>query len=240
MVMPVTHPGTGSRELQIREGAVLLVDKPAGWTSFDVVNKVRHLFDVKKVGHAGTLDPSATGLLILCTAGRTRDISAFMGLEKEYEAEMILGARTQSFDADTPFVEQKGAEGITEAMVLGVLREFVGPRQQIPPMWSAAKVRGRRLYVHARRGEVVERAPREIVVSSIIPTQVAIPAVRFTVVCSKGTYIRSLVDEMGLQLGCGAYLAGLRRTRIGPYRIQDALTLEGLIAGATAGRGAGA
>ncbi len=235
--MATTAEQTGARvrDLRVQEGEMLLVDKPQGWTSFDVVNKLRHLFHVRKVGHAGTLDPAATGLLIVCTGARTREVSTFVGMEKEYEAEMTLGARTQSFDAATPVIEQKGTEGISDAMVRKALEESVGPRQQIPPMWSAVKVNGRRLYVHARRGEEVERQPRDIIVHSVTPTMIAIPTVRFTVVCSKGTYVRSLVDEIGTRLGCGAFLSGLRRTRIGPYRLEDAFSMADLVAYASGG-----
>ncbi len=230
MMMPETSPEAKVRDLDVQGGEILLVDKPAGWTSFDVVNKLRHLFHVRKIGHAGTLDPAATGLLIICTAGKTKGINAFVGLQKEYDAEMVLGARTESFDGESPVIEEKGTEGITPEAVRSVLQEFTGPQRQLAPMWSAVKVRGRRLYEYARRGEHVEREPREIVIESIIPTEIAVPRVCFTVVCSKGTYIRSLVNDIGIRLGCGAYLSRLRRTRIGPYRLADAYTLDDLIA----------
>ncbi|HXX63657.1 MAG TPA: tRNA pseudouridine(55) synthase TruB, partial [Bacteroidota bacterium] len=144
------------------EGTVLLVRKPAGWTSFDVVNKIRHLFGIRKVGHAGTLDPLATGLLIVCTGRKTKEIGSLVGLEKEYEAEMTLGARTASFDAATPVLETRSTEGITEDAVRSVLLEFVGTQHQVPPMWSALKVGGRRLYKYAREGTEVSRAAREV------------------------------------------------------------------------------
>lgn len=217
-----------NRELRLEDGEVLLVDKPKGWTSFDVVNKVRHLFHVRKVGHAGTLDPMATGLLIVCIGRKTKEIVAFVGMEKEYDAEMTLGGRTESYDAETPVIETRPVDGITPEKVAGVLKAFVGPQAQVPPMWSAASVGGTRLYKLARKGQVVERAPREIVVHSITPTAIEVPLVRFTAVCSKGTYIRGLVNDMGARLGCGAYLSALVRTRIGPYRLADAYTMAGL------------
>lgn len=226
--MPVRSPGIPAAELRPQEGEVFCVDKPKGWTSFDVVKKVKHLLGIRKVGHTGTLDPSATGLLILCTGKRTRDVSEFMGFEKEYEAEIVLGERTASFDADTPVVERRPTEGISPEQVRDVLRGFVGTQLQVPPMWSAAKVGGRRLYEYARRGIEVDRTAREIVISSIVPTEIAIPIVRCTVVCSKGTYIRTLADDVGARLGCGAHLTNLRRTRIGPYHIRDAWTLDEL------------
>ena len=209
---------------------MLLVDKPAGWTSFDVVKKIRSSFRLRKVGHTGTLDPLATGLLIVCTGKQTKEIERFVGLEKEYEATMILGARTSSFDADTPVIERRGLDQVDEAGVRAVVQEFSGPQLQVPPMWSAVKVQGKRLYTLARKGKTVEREPRQIIVHEIRPTRIAIPEVDFTVVCSKGTYVRSLVNDIGLRLGCGAYLQKLRRTRIGPYALSDALTIRDLVA----------
>jgi tRNA pseudouridine55 synthase len=219
-----------SRELRFAEGELLLVRKPAGWTSFDVVHKISRMFGVKKVGHAGTLDPLATGLLIVCTGKKTKVLGEFVGLEKEYDAEMTLGARTASYDAATPVIETKSTEGIDEGRVRAVLAEFAGPQLQVPPMWSAASVKGKRLYRYAREGVEVKRHPREIVIHSIVPLLVRVPVVRFSVTCSKGTYVRSLVNEIGERLGCGAYLSALERTRIGPYRLADAVTIEELTA----------
>ena len=219
-----------NREFHFAAGEMLLVDKPRGWTSFDVVNKIRHLFLVKKVGHAGTLDPMATGLLIVCTGAMTKQIESFMGMEKEYDAEMTLGATTPSFDAETEINGTASTEGVTEEGIRGVLGQFVGRSAQIPPMWSALKVDGRRLYTLARQGKVVERAPREIDISSIVPLSFRIPVVRFRVVCSKGTYVRALVNDIGVRLGCGAFLSALVRTRIGAYRLEDALSVDDLIA----------
>ncbi len=223
---PPVDPG---RELHLAEGEMLLVDKPHGWTSFDVVNKIRSLFHVRKIGHAGTLDPMATGLLVICSGRKTKELDQFMGLEKEYEGEMILGARTPSFDAETPVSERRSTDDITEERVRSVLGEFVGHQTQVPPMWSAVKVDGRRLYQYARKGQEVARSPREVSIASITPAKIAVPAVAFTVVCSKGTYIRTLVEDVGQRLGCGAYLTALRRTRIGPYRVDDAFTIEDLV-----------
>jgi tRNA pseudouridine55 synthase len=207
---------------------MLLVDKPKGWTSFDVVNKIRHLFEVRRVGHAGSLDPMATGLLIVCTGKSTKEIDRYMGLEKEYEGDMLLGGRTESYDAETPVVEQRSTEGITAERVRDVMGRFVGKQQQIPPMWSAVKVQGRPLYKYARRGVEVERKPREVEIVQLTPTRVAVPEVGFTVTCTKGTYVRTLVHDIGAALGCGAYLTSLRRTRIGSYRLEEAATLDEL------------
>jgi tRNA pseudouridine55 synthase len=226
------------RELHLAEGEMLLVDKPQGWTSFDVVNRIRSLFHVRKIGHAGTLDPMATGLLVICSGRKTKELDQFMGLEKEYEGEMILGARTPSFDAETPVSERRSIDDITEERVRSVLAEFVGQQMQTPPMWSAVKVDGRRLYQYARKGQEVARSPREVSIASLTPVKLALPAVSFAVVCSKGTYIRALVDDVGQRLGCGAYLSALRRTRIGPYHVADALTIEDLVRYRNRARGA--
>jgi tRNA pseudouridine55 synthase len=219
-----------NRELGFADGEMLLVRKPAGWTSFDVVHKIRHLFGVRKVGHAGTLDPLATGLLIICTGKKTKSIAEFVGLDKEYVGEMTLGGRTESFDSATPVIAGGSTDGVDEEKLLGVFAEFTGPRLQVPPMWSAVSVRGKRLYKYAREGVEVERQAREIMIHAIVPIMVRVPVVRFRVTCSKGTYVRSLVNEIGDRLGCGAYLSALERTRIGPYRIEDARTIEELAA----------
>jgi tRNA pseudouridine55 synthase len=217
------------RERCAQTGDVLLVIKPKGWTSFDVVHKIRGALGVKKVGHAGTLDPLATGLLIVCTGGRTRDIATFTGLEKEYEAEMYLGGETDSFDAETPVINPRSTEGITDSRIRAVFGEFVGWTAQIPPMWSAAKVRGRRLYAYARSGEEVERSPKQVFIRTLEVLSIAMPVVRFRVVCSKGTYVRSLVHDIGQKLGCGAYVTSLVRTRIGEYSLRDALSIEEIV-----------
>ena len=217
------------RELRLDEGEMLLVAKPRGWTSFDVVNKIRGLFHIRKIGHAGTLDPMATGLLIVCTGRKTKDVQDYEGLEKEYEAEFMLGARTSSFDAETPVIERSSTDDLTGEMVRSALGQLVGPQLQTPPMWSAAKVHGRRLYKYARKGVVVDRPAREIVVSSVTPTLIDIPRVACTIVCSKGTYIRGLVDTLGTRLGCGAYLTALKRTRIGEYLLADAASIDDLV-----------
>jgi tRNA pseudouridine55 synthase len=210
-------------------GEFLLVDKPKTWTSFDVVHKIRRSYRVRRVGHAGTLDPLATGLLIICTGKKTKQLQEFQGLEKEYEALMELGAQTPSYDAESEVSERRSLEGVTADRVRDVMAGFVGTQSQIPPLWSAVKVRGRRLYDYARRGEAVERLPRQITIASIVPTRVDLPLVGFTVVCSKGTYVRTLVHDIGERLGCGAYLRELRRTRIGTYHVRDARTVEELV-----------
>ncbi len=224
---PVTM-ASDVRSLDFEKGEVLLVDKPLNWTSFDVVHRVRDLFHVKKVGHAGTLDPKATGLLILCTGKKTKEIDTFTGQEKEYEGIMQLGATTASFDSETPEQDQKDFLRINEKQILDVFSTFVGLQLQVPPMYSALKYGGKPLYKYARKGRSLERQPREITVSEFTLIKMELPLVYFRVVCSKGTYIRSIVDECGKKLFCGAYLKELRRTRIGSLTLQQALQIEDL------------
>lgn len=211
-------------------GEVLLVDKPSGWTSFDVVNKLRRAAGGLKMGHAGTLDPMATGLLIICTGRKRKEIDKFTGLDKEYIAEVRLGIRTASFDTETEPVEERSTEGVTEEQIRTVLREFTGPQMQMPPMWSAVKIRGKRLYEHARKGVEIDRPARPIVVHELELVECAVPRLVLRIACTKGTYVRSLANDIGLRLGCGACLTGLRRTRIGPYGVDDAFAVAQAVA----------
>jgi len=211
-------------------GEVLLVDKPSGWTSFDVVNKLRRAAGGLKMGHAGTLDPMATGLLIICTGRKRKEIDKFTGLDKEYVAEVRLGIRTASFDTETEPVEERSTEGVTEEQIRTVLREFTGPQMQMPPMWSAVKIRGKRLYEHARKGVEIDRPARPIVVHELELVECAVPRLVLRIACTKGTYVRSLANDIGLRLGCGACLTGLRRTRIGPYGVDDAFAVAQAVA----------
>jgi tRNA pseudouridine55 synthase len=217
-------------ERNAEPGEVLLIDKPPGWTSFDVVNKLRRAAGGLKMGHAGTLDPLATGLLILCTARKRKEIDRFTGLDKEYVAEFLLGVRTPSYDTETEPVEQKSVESISEDRVREVLKEFIGPQQQTPPMWSAIKIGGKPLYTLARKGIEIERPPRSIVVHGIELISCILPRVTVRISCSKGTYVRSLANDIGLRLGCGACMSALRRTRIGPYSVEDAAGIPQAVA----------
>lgn len=212
------------------EGGVLLVDKPQQWTSFDVVKKVRGALRVKKVGHAGTLDPMATGLLILCSGKMTKQIDSFQAQMKSYQGSMCLGAVTASYDADTPREEEKDTSTITETQIHEGAQHFVGDISQLPPMYSAVKVDGQRLYKLARKGEEVERRPRTVSVTRFSIDAVKLPQVDFTVECSKGTYVRSLAHDLGQDLGCGAYLTALRRTAIGSQNVSDAWTIDSISA----------
>ena len=216
-------------------GETLLVDKPQGWTSFDVVNKIRyklkHRLKVKKikVGHAGTLDPMATGLLIICTGRYTKKLAEFQGLPKEYIGTLRLGGTTPSYDAESDVEESFPVNHITPELLEQARRQFLGDIEQVPPMFSAIKVDGQPLYKKARKGEMVEIEPRPVTIFEFSLTRIELPEVDFLVRCSKGTYIRSLAHDFGKALKSGAYLTALRRTRIGEFRIEDAWELEDLV-----------
>ena len=227
--MIVRTTGLQNKERELFEDAVLLVDKPSGWTSFDVVNKIRAATGIRRVGHAGTLDPLATGLLIVCTGRKTKELARFTGLDKTYAAVIMLGATTESYDAAMPVSNQRDVSGLSEEAIRSAVGSFLGRQMQLPPMWSAVKVGGRRLYRYARKGQTVTRPPRDIEIHSITVDRIELPEVAVTVTCSKGTYIRTLAHDIGARLGCGAYLGGLRRTAIGPFRIEDAETIQDLI-----------
>ena len=212
--------------LDFDAGEIILVNKPLDWTSFDVVARLRSLYSIKKIGHAGTLDPKATGLLIICTGKMTKSIIQFSDLEKEYKGTIELGSATKSFDSETEIVETKDFNGVTSMEIENVFNSYVGEQKQIPPMYSAVKINGRRLYKSARKGREVEREARDITIHEFEMTSFNLPYVGFRVVCSKGTYIRSLANDCGIKLGCGAYLKELIRTRIGPFKIEEAYTLD--------------
>lgn len=216
-----------------QNGQLLLIDKPLGWTSFQVVNKVRwairQTFNLKKikVGHAGTLDPLATGLLIICTGKFTKKINDYQGLFKEYTGTFTLGATTPSFDLETPIDKTFPTEHITDKLIQEKLSEFIGEIEQIPPIYSAIKQDGERLYKAARRGEVVQIKVRKV---QIYEFEITIPKLRddlpqidFRIKCSKGTYIRSVANDFGLALNSGAHLSSLRRTKIGEFTLENAI-----------------
>jgi tRNA pseudouridine55 synthase len=208
-------------------GQVLLIDKPLDWTSFDVVRKLRRLVRTKKVGHAGTLDPLATGLLILCTGKFTKRINEYMAQEKEYTGTVTLGAVTPTYDLESEpvFVGEYGGlslDGVKDV----IASRFVGEIMQVPPIHSAIKVGGKRVYELARKGREVKLEPRRVVISVFEITKFRLPEIGFRVVCSTGTYIRSLANDLGVALGCGGYLSALRRTRIGNFGVEDAMTIE--------------
>jgi len=217
---------------QFLNGEIILIDKPLDWTSFQVVNKIRWLirssFGIKKikVGHAGTLDPLASGLLILCTGKMTKSIEQFMGQEKEYTGTFTLGSTTPSYDLETEIDNTFPTDHITEELLQATLNQFVGTIDQYPPVFSALKKDGKRLYEFAREGIEVEIPARKVNIRSFELTQKAIPKVDFKVICSKGTYIRSLANDYGKALNSGAHLSALRRTRIGEFNIEHAISIE--------------
>ena len=205
---------------------ILLVDKPILWTSFDVVNFVRNRFNVPKVGHCGTLDPAATGLLVLVLGKFTSYSDRLAGEDKCYEADMLLGVETSSGDIDGEVLCRKDASGVTEEQVKNVLDGFLGEQLQMPPMVSAVKVDGQKLYDLARKGIEVERQARPITIHSVDVMEYDLPRCRFSLACSKGTYVRTLCSDAGKKLGTGAMLTNLRRTRSGRFDIKNALTVE--------------
>jgi tRNA pseudouridine55 synthase len=208
------------------QGQVLLIDKPLNWTSFDVVRRVRHLVNVKKVGHAGTLDPLATGLLVICTGKFTKKINEYMAQEKEYTGTFTLGAETPTYDLESKPQNFKSIDEISVQGIMTAALKFLGELLQVPPAHSAIKLQGKRVYELARKGKQVELAPRNIFIKEFEITKIELPVLNFRVVCSTGTYIRSLANDFGKALGCGAYLSSLCRTRIGSFKLEDALTVE--------------
>ena len=224
-----------------KDGQVLIFDKPLEWTSFQLVNKVRWLIrknlNIKKikVGHAGTLDPLATGLMIICTGKFTKRLHEFVGQEKEYTGTIVLGGTTPSYDLETEIDQTFSTEHITDEDIYAFAKAYQGNIMQRPPVFSALKKEGKRLYEFARAGEEVDIPKREINISYFEITRIAMPEVDFKVRCSKGTYIRSLAFDFGEGLKSGAHLSALRRTKIGDYNVDDAQSLDGFIAAITAG-----
>ena len=208
-------------------GKVLLIDKPLGWTSFDVIRKIRNIIRIKKVGHAGTLDPLATGLLIVCTGKFTKKINEYMAKEKEYIGSFTLGATTASYDLEQELVNFKPYEHLTEEQIRLATASFTGEILQVPPSHSAIQINGKRVYELARQGKEVIIEPRKVTIKEFEITKIEMPLVSFRVVCGTGTYIRSLANDFGKALGCGAHLSSLCRTRIGEFKVEDAMTMEG-------------
>lgn len=214
------------------EGEMLLINKPLEWTSFDVVNFlrsfIRKIYNIKKlkVGHAGTLDPLATGLLLICTGKKTKQIEQYMGMDKVYVGRMQLGATTPSFDKETEINQTYDLGNLTEAMLREIAKQFVGEIEQVPPTYSAVKIDGKRAFEYARKQNEVEIKPRKVTIHQFELVNIELPFVDFMVNCSKGTYIRSLVNDFGKSLENGAFLTELCRTKIGQYSLNDAFTLD--------------
>jgi tRNA pseudouridine55 synthase len=218
-----------------QSGQVLLIDKPLTWTSFQAVNKlrweIRQAFNIKKikVGHAGTLDPLATGLLIICTGKMTKQINTFQGQDKEYIGTFVLGSTTPSYDLESEIDQTFPTEHISEELIHNTTKQFTGEIDQYPPLFSALKKDGKRLYEYARAGEAVEIASRKVSISTFEITKIDGLYIEFRVICSKGTYIRSLAHDFGKSLNSGAHLSVLRRTKIGAYDVKNAISPEDFI-----------
>lgn len=210
---------------EIKQGAVLLVDKPLTWTSFDALNKIRKQMHTK-IGHCGTLDPLATGLLICCTGKMTKSITDFQKQPKEYTGIIQLGAITPTYDLESAPENLKPTDNISEAMILAATKQFTGDIMQVPPIHSAIKKDGKPVYKMARAGKEVKLDPRPVTIMSFEITRISLPEVHFRINCSTGTYIRSLANDLGAALGCGGYLKALRRTRIGNFNVEDAMNVE--------------
>ena len=215
--------------IQNNEGIMLLLDKPKEYTSAHIVNIVKKTLGVKKAGHSGTLDPKATGLMIVCTGKKTKSLNELLGSDKEYEGVMVIGEKTRSFDTETEVFEKIPVSHITPEMLVENTNIFKGEIGQLPPMYSAIKHKGKPLYKMARKGEELERSIRTVNIKEFEITGFNSPEVSFRVLCSKGTYIRTLVSDFGDKLGTAAYLNDLRRTKIGGYDIKDSLTLAGFL-----------
>jgi tRNA pseudouridine55 synthase len=207
---------------QLLEGQVVLVNKPLRWTSFDVIGSLRKIYKIKKIGHAGTLDPLATGLLIVCTGKFTKKINEYMGMEKEYTGTITLGATTPTYDLESVPENFKDCKDLTTEQIQAAILPFTGNILQTPPAHSAIKIDGKRVYELARAGEDVKMQPRAVTISQFEITGIKLPELDFRVVCSTGTYIRSLANDLGASLGCGGYLSALCRTRIGEFVLDNA------------------
>lgn len=212
------------------EGEIILIDKPLDWTSFDVVNKIKFALKKKngkiKIGHAGTLDPKATGLLILCTGKKTKEIESIQNAEKEYTGTFFLGATTECYDTERPVNQTFDTSHISNDAIVETAKLFIGEQEQFPPAHSAVKIDGKRAYELARAGKEVPIKSKVITIHTFELTKIELPLIDFRVQCTKGTYIRSLAHDFGKKLNNGAYLHSLRRTKIGNYSVDNALTVE--------------
>src|SRR3984957_944440 len=211
---------------KFEKGQVLLINKPLRWPSLDVVRKIRNLTKTKKVGHAGTLDPLATGLLIVCTGKFTKRINEFMAQEKEYTGSFTIGAATPTYDLESEPENFKDIASINSELIFQTTKKFIGEISQVPPIHSAIKKDGRRVYELARKGIDVKLEPRKITIKEFEITNIELPEIKFRVVCTTGTYMRSLANDFGAELGCGAYLSSLCRTRIGEFSVTQSKTME--------------
>lgn len=222
----ITKTNKPAEPVDFDAGVSVLIDKPLYWSSFKVIHELRKAARVKKAGHAGTLDPRATGLLIVCTGKSTKQLSQFMDLSKTYTGTFTLGKITPSMDSETEVSEERDYTFVTPQMLNDARDKFLGVIHQVPPMYSAVSIGGKKLYHLARKGREVHREPREVTIHSFQITRVALPEVDFAITCSKGTYIRVIAADFGAILGCGGYLTSLRRTAIGDLQVADAFTMD--------------
>lgn len=222
----ITNRTLNLPDVNFSEGEIILVDKPSGPTSFQIVNKIRKIIDVKKVGHSGTLDPKASGLMIICTGKKTKVMDSFINLNKTYSGVIRLGLTSASMDTETECIETPIPEDLDEEKILEVRNSYIGEIEQTPPMYSAVKIDGKKLYNLARKGKSVEREPRKIFIERFDITKIDLPDIHFIITCSKGTFIRVIADDFGKKLNTGAVLIELRRIGIGNFRIEDAITID--------------
>jgi len=225
----ITKSTNDFKSLDFTAGEVILIDKPPYWSSYKVVHKVKKAARVKKVGHAGTLDPMATGLLILCTGKKTKEIYKYQALRKTYTGIITLGKSSPSMDMETEISEHEIPADLDEKIIFSVRDLFLGEIEQTPPMYSALKVNGQRLYQLARKDKTIERIPRLVTIEEFKLTKVEIPEIHFEITCSKGTYIRVIANDFGDKLGCGGILSSLRRTKIGDFNVNEAIKIEEFI-----------
>lgn len=222
----ITKTSIDLSNINFLEGSVILFDKPLDWSSFKVIHIIRKKIGIKKIGHAGTLDPKATGLLIVCIGKETKNISLYQNLEKTYSGTFTLGKKTPSMDSETEVIEEKPIDFISNEKIFEVRDNFLGEIWQTPPMFSAINYKGKKLYKYARKGQTIKLEPRKVFVNNFEINKIELPLIHFMIKCSKGTYIRVIANDFGEQLGCGAYLSSLRRINIGNYSVDDALTYD--------------
>jgi len=222
----ITNQTLDLSDADFSEGEIILIDKPSGPTSFQVVSKIRKITGVKKVGHSGTLDPKASGLLIICTGKKTKEMDRFINFNKTYSGIIRLGLTSPSMDTETECSELPLPEVLDEKIILEARNNFLGEIEQIPPMYSAVKIKGKKLYNLARKGKSIEREPRKVFIERFEIEKIDLPDIHFTITCSKGTYIRAIADDFGKKLNSGGILLELRRTQIGKFRVDDAIRID--------------
>jgi len=222
----ITNRTTDLSDADFSEGEIILIDKPSGPTSFQIVSKIRKITSVKKVGHSGTLDPNASGLMIICTGKKTKEMDRFINLNKTYSGIIRLGLNSPSMDTETECSEIPIPENLDEKKIIEARNNFLGEIQQIPPMYSAVKVGGKKLYNLARKGKSIDRESRKIFIEKFEINKIDLPDIHFTITCSKGTFIRVIADDFGKKLNTGGILLELRRTGIGDFQVDDAFTIS--------------